>query len=349
MGHRPRPGRTAAARDRILTIVAMPYQADGSGYYRMYLPFKHLTANSRHIFGIPAPGVKVGLPGPADLEDVDVLVTQRPAFKFGMRQFDRLAGHVARVHEVDDDLLTTETSNLPFTTDPRAVESVRYCLRRAEMVTVSTPYLAELYAPFNSNIVVLPNYVKAGLLDLPRKRRDRVTIGWQGGTSHLIDLCAIQDPLTGVLDANPDADMHWIGVDYSPLVRRQCRFTPWSEDVGDYYKTIDFDIAIAPLADAGNMWDVPFNRSKSHLKCLEAAARGIPVVAQDCEPYREFVRDGETGYLVRTGEQWRARLTELIHDSAAREEMGAKARALAAGYTIEEHWAKWEAAYQSCV
>ncbi len=345
----PGAGEPAAGADRILTVVGMPYDSDGSGYYRFYLPFKHLTANSRHIFGVPAPGRKLPLPGPADLEDVDVLVTQRPAFKFGARQFDRLAGHVARVHETDDDLLTCETSNLPFTTDPRSVESVRYCLRRAEMVTVSTPYLAELYAPFNSNIVVLPNYVKAELLDLPRKRRDRVTVGWQGGTSHLVDLCAIQEPLTAILDAHPDVDMHWVGMDYSPLVRRQCRFTPWADDVGDMYKTIDFDIAIAPLADAGNLWDVPFNRSKSYLKCLEAAARGIPVVAQDSEPYRDFVRDGETGYLVRTGEEWQARLTELINDEQAREEMGAKARALAAGYTIQEHWVKWERAYESCV
>ncbi len=344
----PGPAAAGGAADRTLTIVGMPYQADGSGYHRLYQPFRHLTANSRHVFGIPAPGARLPHPTPADVEDIDVLVFQRPTFALGTRLFDRLGGHVARVHETDDDLITTDTSNLPFTTDPRAAESVRYCLRRAEMVTVSTPYLADLYAPFNSNIVVLPNYVKAGLLEMPRKRRDRVTIGWQGGTSHLIDLCVIQDPLRDVLDAHPDVDMHWIGVDYSPMqwikapwLRSRCRFTPWADDVGDYYKAIDFDIAIAPLAD------IPFNKSKSYLKCLEAAARGIPVVAQDSEPYREFVRDGETGYLVRTPEQWQARLTELINDAAAREEMGAKARALAAGYTIQEHWVRWEKAYEA--
>jgi glycosyltransferase involved in cell wall biosynthesis len=214
------------------------------------------------------------------------------------------------------------------------------------MVTVSTPYLAELYAPFNGNLRVLPNCVKAELLDMPRKRRDRVTVGWQGGTSHLVDLCAIQDPLREVLDACPDADMHWIGWDLSPLVRRQCRYTPWSDDVGDYYKAVDFDIALAPLADAGNLWDVPFNRAKSHLKVLEAAARGIPVIASDMEPYRDFVIDGVTGYLVRTGEEWAARLTELIRDPAAREEMGAKAREQAKAYTIQGNWQLWEKAYE---
>jgi predicted O-methyltransferase YrrM len=346
-GFRPGPA-SAQPRDRVLTVVGLPYQPDGSGYYRFYLPFRHLTANSRHVFGIPAPGAKIAPPGPADLEDTDVLVMQRPAYAHGMRQFDRLAGHVARVYETDDDMLTMETSNLPFTADPRAGESVRYCLRRAEMVTVSTPYLAELYAPFNDNIVLLPNFIKAGLLDMPRRRREKVTIGWQGGTSHLIDLCSVQDPLRQVLDANPDVDMHWIGADLSPLLydywplarRPSCRFTPWSDDVGDYYKTVDFDIAIAPLAD------VPFNRAKSYLKCLEAAARGIPVVASDIGPYRDFVVDGVTGYLVRTPEEWAGRLTELIRDEAAREEMGAKAREQAAAYTMEGNWQLWERAYE---
>ncbi len=337
------PGAPSGAPGRTLTVIGLPFQADGSGYHRFYLPFKHLRANSRHIYGLPAPGVKVPTPAAEDVKDIDVLVMQRPAFQHGARMVDRLAGHVALVLETDDDMLTVESSNLGhFAADPRAAESVKYCLRRADLVTVSTPYLAELYAPFNDNIVILPNYVKAGLLDMPRKRRERVTVGWQGGTSHLIDLCAVQDPLRQVLGAHPDVDMHWIGWDMSPLVRRECRFTPWFDDVGDYYKAVDFDIAIAPLAN------VPFNQAKSYLKALDAAARGIPIVATDMEPYRDFVIDGVTGYLVRTEAEWVARLTELINDAAAREELGAKAYEQAKAYTMEGHWARWQDAYESC-
>jgi glycosyltransferase involved in cell wall biosynthesis len=110
--------------------------------------------------------------------------------------------------------------------------------------------------------------------------------------------------------------------------------------VGDYYKLYDFDIAIAPLADR------PFNKAKSHLKALEAAARGVPIVAQDMEPYREFVVDGVTGYLVRSGEEWTKRLTELIHDEQAREEMGAAAKVVASRYTMQGNWELWQAAYE---
>jgi glycosyltransferase involved in cell wall biosynthesis len=335
------PGASERPSDgRTLTIVGLPYQADGSGYHRIYLPFQNMERQSRHVVAVPAPGRRIPIPAVAELEEVDVLVMQRPAHNMGAKVFERYGGHVARVYETDDDILTMETSNNAFATEPRALESVRRCLRLAELVTVSTPYLAELYAPFNSNIAVLPNYVKASLLDMPVKAHDRVTIGWQGGISHLVDLCAVQDPLREVLDAHPDADMHWIGVDYSPLVRRPCRFTPWSDDVGDYYKAMDFDIAIAPLAD------VPFNRAKSYLKALDAAARGIPVIAQDMEPYREFVEDGVTGYLVRSDADWVKRLTELINDGGARREMGAAAKKLAADYTMEGNWERWQTAYE---
>ena len=343
----PGPAGPSTPGDRVLTVVGIPFAPDGSGYHRLYLPWKHLTANSRHVFAIPAPGQRIPSPSPAELEDVDVLVMQRPAFAYGAKTFDRMGGHVARVYETDDDMLTMETSNSDFTTDPRSAESVRYCLRRAEMITVSTPYLAELYAPLNSNIRILPNCVKAELLDMPRKRRDRVTIGWQGGISHLVDMCMIQDELTAVLRSNPDTDMHWIGKDFSPLqwvknpgLQSRCRYTAWSDDVGDYYKAVDFDIAIAPLAD------VPFNKAKSHLKALDAAARGIPIVAQDMEPYRDFVRDGETGYLVKTGEEWVKRITDLIHDEQARDEMGAAAKKVAARYTMQGNWQLWQDAYE---
>lgn len=273
--------------ERVLTIIGLPFAPDGSGYHRIYLPFKHLAANSRHVTGVPAPGAKVPAPEPGDLDGVDVLVMQRPAFAQGCKHFAALAGHVARVYETDDDLLSAERAMLPeFAADPRAAESIRFCLRRAEMVTVSTPYLAEAYARYNRNITVLPNYVNADLLAVPRKRRDRVVLGWQGGSSHFIDMCSVQDPLREVLDAHPEVDTHWIGVDWDPLVRHQGRFTPWSADVWDYYNATDFDIAIAPLAD------IPWNRSK----CIDSSMRictdrGV-VEAGSLHPGMKVWRDG---------------------------------------------------------
>src|SRR5215475_1429190 len=88
-----RAGAGAAAR--ALIFGALPAAADGSGYYRMYLPWKHLAANSRHLAMIPPPGHTPPMPTAADMEGVDTFVAQRPVGPVGMRTWDALEGVTA--------------------------------------------------------------------------------------------------------------------------------------------------------------------------------------------------------------------------------------------------------------
>ena len=329
---------------RTLSLVAQPAAADASSYHRMYQPWRQLARRSRHLVHIPPPAEKGSpLPSAPDLLDTaaDVYVAQRPASPHMARLWEAIEGKVARVYEIDDDLLRTHPSQGIQALTEAQKYHVGALIATADLVTVSTPYLAEVLSEANSRVTVLPNLVHERVLDITRQKRERVTIGWGGGSSHLMDVASAAEPLRDVLAAHPEADMHWIGMDYSPLVGRECRYTLWHRDIFRYYQAIDWDIAIAPLADH------VFNYSKSHLRALDAAALGIPVVAADLPPYREFVIDGVTGYLVRTPEEWRARLTELISDEAARQEMGAKAREHAAQFTIQRNWKLWEAVYEA--
>jgi glycosyltransferase involved in cell wall biosynthesis len=325
-----------------LQIGAIPHSYDGSSYYRIWLPFTHLEERSHHITQILPPGSR--MPGPRDLQDVDVVVIQRPAGKAGARFLQTLVGHGTKiVYEIDDDMLNVESAGLPHLYDDQARESIRRCLRLSDMVTASSPHLAEMVRPYNDNIVVLPNHIKAGLLDITRPRRDRLTIGWAGGTSHAWDVEEIRDPLRDITADYPDVDIHWIGANHSPILGRSCRWTKWEQDVGHYYKHIDFDIAVAPSAD--NL----FNRSKTWLRALEMGALGIPVVASNRLPYSDYVIDGKTGFLVNNREEWTERLRDLVNDADMREEMGAAGKEQAAQWTIEEGWRLWEQAYESAV
>ena len=323
---------------KTLTIGAVPHSFDGSSYYRIWLPFKHLDAKSHHIVGVARPG------GPMvtmqEAEAMDALVFQRPAGKEGARMLEQLVGRTRLVYEVDDNMLNATSNGLPHLVNERFRESFKRCLRLCDMVTTTNEYLAETIRPYNDNIRILPNHVKAGLLDVVRPQREQVTIGWAGGTSHMWDMMTVAEPLRRVLDDNPDVDMHFMGYDFSPLVGRQCRWSVWEPDVGDYYKGIDFDIAIAPSADQ------LFNRSKTWIRALEMGALGIPIVAQNLLPYSDYVIDGKTGFLVNTEAEWRDRLTDLIHDPDMRAEMGAAAREQASGWTIEEGWRLWHDAYE---
>ena len=329
---------------RTLTIGAVPHNTDGSGYYRFYLPFKELAGNSYHICTTSPPKQ---IPTPEDLEGVDVLALQRPAGRSGTRLLERYIGRATKlVYETDDDMLNADSAGIPHLVNEQLRESVRRCLRLVDMVTVTNEYLADTIRPYNDNIRILPNHVKAGLLRLTRPKADRLTIGWAGGTSHLGDMIEIADPLRAVLSDNPEVDIHFMGFDFGPLLgglRKQSRWTAWQHDLGAYYKSVDFDIGIAPSADD------KFNRSKSWIRALEMAAMGIPIVAANRLPYSDFVIDGKTGYLVNNADEWQARLNELIHDPEMRGELRSAAKEQAEDWIIEDGWTKWEAAYESVV
>lgn len=61
---------------------------------------------------------------------------------------------------------------------------------------------------------------------------------------------------------------------------------------------------------------------------LEAAARGMVVIASALEGLKDAIRDGENGYLVETqnAPMFAARIMQLLDDPAARELFGAQAR-----------------------
>lgn len=336
-----------------LGILGHMFAADGSGFYRFQIPFVELGRSSTsNIYGQVPPGQTI-FKTPEEISLTDVVVLQRPAGLGGVRQMQELAEHVKVVYEVDDDLLDGDPSILGHTMDGKFRETVRRCIRLADLVTCSTEVLADRIRPLNENVIALPNCIDEKLLTVSRHWRSdldpdrRVVVGWAGGHSHLCDMAAYADGLRRAIEEHPDIDFHVVGFDYSPLFRDQrsrCKWTTWTDDIGQHYKNIvQFDIAVAPMAP------IPFNAAKSHLRVLESAACGIPVVATDCEAYRDFVRDGETGYLVRDEWEMADRLHDLINDADMRREMGEKAKDVAALWTIQRNWKQWETAYENVV
>jgi glycosyltransferase involved in cell wall biosynthesis/ubiquinone/menaquinone biosynthesis C-methylase UbiE len=80
------------------------------------------------------------------------------------------------------------------------------------------------------------------------------------------------------------------------------------------------EISFAPLIDT------PFNRCKSDLKFIEAAAHRVTVLASRVV-YEGSVRDGETGVLFSTGEELEQRLLRLAANPEIARAIGDAARA----------------------
>lgn len=320
------------------TWLGLPFQPDGTGYYRFWQPWGQLVRHSGHTVVVPPPGGHEVVPTDDEVERCDLVAQQRPGGHDGVRNWRRWARLTRLVFETDDHLLAPDPSGLPWLLDPELRATIVECLGLASLVTVSSDALAEVLRPHNPNVAVLPNAIHEDLLGIQRPHREQVTVGWAAGATHLQELAILQQPVAE-LRRRERFELHLVGMDYRPLLGPG-RWTGWQPNIWDYYRQVDFDIALCPLADT------PFNVCRTPIKALEAAALGIPVVASDVEPYRGFVVDGVTGFLCRSPDDWQRRLRDLIADPDARAAMGAKARELAADHTIQTRWRDWAAAYE---
>jgi Glycosyl transferases group 1 len=327
---------------------------DGSGcaWYRIILPLTELGKHGHEVTLVDASQhgpVKFPSVTLAEAAESDIVVAQRWDRHEGMGTWRRMAQSSRLVYELDDDVYSIEPVNWASYSrysreDSR--DAVTHGAQVANLVTVTTEPLAGTMRDHtgHDNIQVLPNFIPGWVCDLERPRRERPVIGWMGGASHGTDIGIIAPPVRRFLDREPGWDMHLIGIDYRPTIRHpQTRFTAWThvvQDPEEFYGSIDFDIGLAPL------YPTVFARSKSHIKALEYAALGIPVIASDSEAYRDFVDHGVTGFLVKHDHEWLKYITELANDAGLREAMGSKARDLARSWTIEDGWRLWEKAYE---
>lgn len=320
------------------------WAADSSGcaYYRCELSAAQLAKRGHEVL------VNTVMP-PEWLSYADIIVGQRVCQPGVTTRWQQLAkeGRVKLVYEIDDDLLDIDHWNGPahsFFGKPEIRANVIRNIEAADLVTVSTAQLAEVVSEYNRNVAVLPNCIPEALLTTHRPVAEQTTIGWSGGASHKLDLAELGSALTQFIRRYPEVSLHVIGDAAARLQLTgpgdKARFTPWIESVPGFHAAIDFDIALAPLRPS------KFNRSKSAIRCLEAAALGIPVVASDFGPYADFVRHGETGFLVSRPHEWGKYLKQLL-DPSVRLEMGANARKLAERHTIESNIELWEKALLS--
>ncbi len=69
-----------------------------------------------------------------------------------------------------------------------------------------------------------------------------------------------------------------------------------------------------------------WSRGKCGLKVLQYQAAGLPVVANAVGSHREMIRDGETGFLAESPQEWVDAVGRLLADSRLRQSMGVAAR-----------------------
>lgn len=319
----------------------------GPGWYRLRVPFGELDKHGHETL------VDTRMPDEW-LETADVIVGQRVAQPGAVKRWERLAAGVyghrpMLVFEIDDDLWEVDPSNVPawkFFKEGgnQLLDNLTKCARLADVCTVSTEPLADVIRKINPNVVVLPNQLPAAAYRTPWTEIP-FTVGWTGGASHMLDVVECVDGLRQFMRRHSDARFHNIGTEFPHLRAAvpdgQWRATPWQTDIDAYYRSIDFTVGIAPLRPS------VFNQSKSDLKFLEYAARGVVPVMSDAGPYSKVVREAGCGFLINRPHEWATTLRALYATPSIVADEAREARQWAETRSIAKHWQEWEAVYVS--
>jgi glycosyltransferase involved in cell wall biosynthesis len=282
-------------------------------------------------------------PPPLDIADYDVVIGQRLAGP----QPDWLAlckdPNVLCVYDADDDLTDLDPENtVPYSIYAPLADDTRTNMAAADVVTCCVPAAAERIArDINPRVVVLPICADPAWIDLPmRTRPDVLTVGWAGSPFHAQDWGSLPTHLAEYARRVPHATWHAMGADYSGGAFGGRTRVTGLQPLPAYLAAVDFDIGVAPLNTA-----LRGSRTRSWTKALEYGCRGVPVVAQACGQYLDWVQEGVNGFLVRDEAEWVDHLVALS-DVTVRAPMSTAARDRARQQTIDRHIHLWERTYR---
>jgi len=247
------------------------------------------------------------------------------------------------VYDLDDDFFNLPPENMTSKSmGGREIENMAVCLSMADLVTCSTRRLASVLSEFNPQVKVIKNAIDPLLLDWPILEPDHPRVGWAGSVTHLIDVEPFCQGLGMALDRERGWDPAFMGHLGAPMIQKLNRSKAFFQPpviFSQYYKKLHglgLSIGAAPVQD--NI----FNASKSNVKWMEYSALGAAVVASDVGPYRDTIRHGVNGLLVKhhVPYEWRDALLELMKDEKLRRHLVENARQDLRQKYHPEHWAR---------
>ena len=224
----------------------------------------------------------------------------------------------------------------------------RECVRGSDGVIVSTPYLAEQYTQFNSNVHVCRNSVEPKDWPEPRKLDDDVIrVGYAFSTSHYYDFELIFEGLEWAAK-QPNVEVVLMGFPMPTFAAfKRFRYVnfPWTEHHAQYRRDLGIlDVGLAPLKP-GKWTD-----SKSDLKAMEYAMAGAMTIASDVEPYRPWVGEACVFPEKNTAKGWLRAFKEVIGDcdkQAIRDFAGEAKQYVLENRTIDLEVDRWKEAIAS--
>lgn len=330
-------------------------QEGGTAEYRCYGPGRALARSGWDV-AWESDGFDMTLDGRVK-GDPDVVVLCRVMGDYvpdAVRRI-RQRGRTTVVFDVDDWFAGLPGYNPASRLPAEVVATMHQAMRESDLITCSTPELAEGYS-FLNRTAVLPNYLDPDIWTGNAKYRHpraKIHVGWMGAFHWRSGDLELFKPWLGpwlerhdevafVAAGCPEL-LEWLGIDGlttpkfsgNPSTGVNANLYPY-----EYLPAMlaHIDIGLVPLVFSR------FNQAKSWCKGMEYNAMGIPAVASSSREYLRFIDPGVNGLLVRKG-GW-ARAVEQVMDDL--DGYRTRSQAHAEAYFIDQHIGHWVDAYASC-
>ncbi len=283
------------------------------------------------------------------INHADMLIVQRlPMSPVVNKIFAELHKRgILMIFEIDDDLLHLNPNSeyakqVPEDYGLRITNSIL----ASQAVQCSTFALADKISKYHPEVAVLENQLPKIPAFSEKDFTNRpVIIGYAAGEHHLTDWLIIKDQYNLIISELESSGHNletWIIGDlaiFESLTTKRKKFFPLLPCL-KYLELLKlFDISIIPLADT------EFNQCKSDIKFLESAACGAVVLASSVV-YSNAIKNGETGLLYGSAEEFGDYLKELVSNHEQRTIIAQNAhKYVSKNRLLERHISNWENTY----
>jgi O-antigen biosynthesis protein len=243
------------------------------------------------------------------------------------------------ITDFDDDIWHIPVSNPTFWHFREHAGALAYLAQEADVVTCSTEPLAMELRKYSKNVKVIKNVINPKDWTGKKKKNKKIRIGWIFSITHTGDIKPVEQALTEIMEEYKDEVEFILMGGAKGLFPFEYKFTngvKYTEYIKELER-INLDISICPLAN--NV----FNKSKSNIKWLESTMAGSAVVASKVYPYEHSIKNGKTGFVCGSKNQWKNALRKLIESEELRKKIVENAKKeVLAGYNIENEAVKYQ-------
>jgi glycosyltransferase involved in cell wall biosynthesis len=201
-----------------------------------------------------------------------------------------------------------------------------------DRVIAGNDYLAEYYAAFCRDVVIMPTGVDSATYvpTVKDPNAKQIIVGWIGTSANFPYLQQIETALAKFLAKTPNAQLKIISniAPSFPLIDpTRWSFQHWSEarEIADIQS---MDIGIMPLTDSD------WARGKCSFKMLQYMSCSLPVIVSPVGMNAQVIGQGAIGLAAVSDDDWVDALDMLAQSGSFRHDMGVAGRKL-----VEQHYA----------